>query len=264
MKIESLMSVLAAAHLTYALDGVPDAFSQRGGIMLVGPPENMKTTIAMVLQKYSNSLAVGDLTVRQLVKVRDQISAGKYQTIVLPAFEKIYKRDLSTASNVEGLIQAMVEEGFSHAAFEDQETFVRHAKCLVIGALVEEVYRQLDPAWRRGGFTRRFLWCHFILDDPFLIQRAIHAWKPIEFTDEDLPGIPSSPIPFNVTDKERRQIATIVFSQEGKATPYILAIKILAVLKWRYRHEKDAGAKAWSVFLDFGECLTKRGARLIV
>lgn len=264
MKIESLMNVLAAAHLTYALEGVPEAFSQRGGIMLVGPPENMKTTVAMVLQKYSNALAVGDLTVRQLVKVRDQISAGRYHTIVLPAFEKIYKRDASTASNVEGLIQAMVEEGFGHASFEDQETFVRKAKCLVVGALVEEVYRQLDPAWRKGGFTRRFLWCHFILDDPFLIQRAIHAWKPIKFSDEELPGIPGSPIPFDVTEDERRKIAALVFSQNGKATPYILAIKIFAVLKWSYRREKNPTERAWSVFLDFSESLTMRGARLIL
>lgn len=261
------MNVLAAAHLTYALDGIPDAFSQRGGIMLVGPPENMKTTIAMLLQKYSNAMAVGDLTVRQLVKIRDQISCGRYNTLVLPAFEKIYKRDPATASNVEGFIQAMIEEGFGHAAFEDQESFVRVAKCLVVGALVEEVYRQYDPQWRKGGFTRRFLWSHFILDDPYLIQRSIHAWKPLEFAEKQLPGIPTQRIPFMVTEPERKKIAALVQAQDGKSTPYILAIKILAVLKWRFSNEekeKNRDEKAMSIFLDFAESLTKGGARLII
>src|SRR5215470_12602557 len=107
MKSSSLIQILAAAHLSYAIDSVPDAFSQRGGIMLVGPPENMKTTLATCLEKYSNALVVADMNVKQLVKVRDQISCGRYRTLVLPAFEKLYKRDADTASNVEGHLLAM-------------------------------------------------------------------------------------------------------------------------------------------------------------
>lgn len=263
MKADSFFNVLAAAHLTYALDSIPSAFSQRGGIMLVGPPENMKTTIASCLVKYSNALVVGDLTVKQLVKVRDQISAGRYQTVVFPAFEKLYKRDADTASNVEGLIQAMTEEGFGHASFEDQETFVRYAKCLVVGAMVESVYRNYSVHWRDSGFARRFLWCHFILEDQHAITRAIYNWEPLQLSQGELPGIPSEPIKFDLTEKERRKIALLVSSQVGKSTPLVLAYKIVAVLKWRYAGQRDAASRAMAVFEDFAESLNmKTGAKL--
>lgn len=265
MKTSSLLQVLAAAHLSWRIDGIPEAFSQRGGIMLVGPPENMKTTLASCLTKYTDALVVGDLTVKQLVKIRDQISARKYNTLVFPAFEKLYKRDQDTASNVEGHIQAMTEEGFGHASFEDHETFVRLAKCLVVGAIVEEHYRRMDPKWRRDGFTRRFLWSQFVLDDPDLIRRSIFEWSPLNLSFDELPGIPTSPIAFDVTSNERRHLAALVNEQEGKATPFVLAVKIFNVLKWRYRDLKKPADKAMEIFEDFAESLSRTtGAQLTV
>lgn len=266
MKTSSLLQVLAAAHLSYMVDGVPEAFSQRGGIMLVGPPENLKTTMAACLGKYNNALVVGDLTVKQLVKIRDQISSHRYQTLVFPAFEKLYKRDQDTASNVEGHIQAMTEEGFSHASFEDHETFVRPAKCLVVGACVEEHYRRHDPKWRRDGFTRRFLWSQFVLDDRDLIRRAVLEWQPLKLSMfDDLPGLPSDRVPFDVSQTERRKIAALVSDQEGKSTPFVLSIKIYAMLKWRYRDKKNPAQEAMNIFEDFAESLSRTtGAALTV
>lgn len=258
MKTSSLLQVLAAGHLSCHIDGIPKAFSQRGGIMLVGPPENMKTTMASALEKYTDALVVGDVTVKQLIKIRDQISARKINTLVLPAFEKLYKRDQDTASNVEGHLQAMTEEGFQHASFEDHETFIRPAKCFVVGACVEEHYRMHDPKWRRSGFTRRFLWSHFLLDDPNLIRRSILEWKPLDLSArDDLPGIPSQRIAFDVSREERVRIAKLIHEQEGTSTPFVLSVKILNVLKWRYRDEKNPAKKAMEIFEDFAGSLSK-------
>lgn len=231
--------------------------------MLVGPPENMKTTLASCLAKYNNALVVGDLTVKQLVKIRDQISACKIRTLVFPAFEKLYKRDADTASNVEGLIQAMTEEGMSHASFEDHETFVRRAKCLVVGAVVEEHYRAHDPKWRRDGFTRRFLWSQFVLSDPDVIRRSIYEWDPLKLSFDDLPGLPIDRIQFDVTPQERRKIAALVSDQEGKSTPFILSCKIFCMLKWRYRESKQPARIAMDIFEDFAESLSKENGALL-
>jgi len=231
--------------------------------MLVGPPENMKTTLATCLEKYSNALVVADMNVKQLVKVRDQISCGRYRTLVLPAFEKLYKRDADTASNVEGHLLAMTEEGFGHASFEDHEVFVRTAKCLVVGALVEEHYRRHATRWLRDGFVRRFLWSNFIMDDQDAIKRAICKWEPLALSNgDDLPGLPPGRIPFDVSQKERIKIAGLIGEQEGKSTPYVLSIKTLNVLKWRYRDSSNPGRAAMDIFEDFAQSLGKQGATL--
>lgn len=263
MKASSLLQVLAAAHLSYNIEDVPDAFSQRGGIMLVGPPENLKTTLAQCLSKYNNAMVVGDVNVKQLVKIRDQISQGRWRSMVFPAYEKIYKRDADTASNVEGHILAMTEEGMGHASFEDHDTFVRLAKCFVVGACVEEWYRRNAARWLRDGFTRRFLWCHFILDDPDIIRRAIFEWDPLTLGGkDDLPGIPIDRIKMNVTPAERKRISQLLEGQEGKSTPFVLCNKILTMLKWRYRENHKPEVRAMEVFEDFAQSLSKRGARL--
>ena len=268
MKTSSLIQVLGAAHLTYMLDGVPDSFRNRGGIMLVAPPENFKTVMASCLNHYTNAMVLGDITTQQLAKIRDDISIGKYRTLVFPEFEKLYKREESTAANIEGHIQQLVEEGFGHAAFEDKTSFVRVARCLVVSALVESKYRMVWPHWQASGFARRWLWCHFILNDPALIIKSIRDWKPIRLSgDDDLPGIPVDRIPFEISRKESEWLLKLLGGpQDARASAYILLQKIFAVLKWRYRGEgpKESVARAVEVMKDFGECLNlaKGGARL--
>lgn len=271
LKTSSLIQVLAAGHLTYMLDGVPRDFQNRGGIMLVAPPQNLKTVMASCLRHYTNAMVLGDITTSQLAKIRDEIATGRYQSLVFPEFEKLYKREESTASNVEGHIQQLIEEGFGHAAFEDKSSFVRRAHCFVVAALVESKCRKLWPEWVASGFARRWLWCHFILEDPAIITRAIRDWTPLRLSNEDLPGIPVDRIPFNVTRRESEILMRMV-SRSGadgaQATPYILIQKILAVLKWRYRDlgPQRAASRAMEVMKDFSECLRTEngGARLEV
>lgn len=268
MNMESLIQVLCAAHLTYAIDPVPKAFSQRGGIMLVAPPEQLKTVAVQGLKRYSNALVLGDITTQQMVKLRDEFAQGRYQSLVITEVEKIYKRDQETASNVEGHIQAMVEEGFGHAAFEDKNAFVRVAKAMMIGALAEAKCRRRYPEWKESGFARRFLWCHFMLKNPRALSDAIRDWMPIEFCAEEVPDIPADSIPWiQPTPAEADRLRILIENQDGQTTPYVLMQKILCVLKWRYRAlGPKASKKAMEVIEDFGHSLNKPagGALLVI
>lgn len=266
MQLLNLYRFVSAAHLTHAVDKVPDAFSQCGGVMLVAPPEQMKTTVVKCLSGYGDCLVLSDLNVRQLAKhLRDEISSGRYHTLALTAFEKLYKRDADTAANIEASLSAMMEEGFGHASFEDSRSFVRMAKCLVVGALVESAYRQSYSSWFESGLARRFLWIHFRLRDPMLLTRAIINWEPIQITNGD--GLPTLPfgnkIPWTTTKQELIEIWKLIKDQPGKSTPHILCAKTLSVLKWYFRKSEDPAADAWEVFRDVSAAFRMREGALV-
>lgn len=265
MKIINLYRVISAAHLTYAVDPVPEAFKNRGGLMLVAPPEQMKSTFVGCLTNYGNAMVLSDLNVKMLVsRLRNEVANGEKHTLAFSAFEKLYKRDMDTAANMEGCLSAMMEEGFSHASWEDTRTFVRTARCLIVGALVEATYRQRFPMWIDSGFARRFIWVHFKLKDPFLIARSLVDWNPIVISGGNLPTLPYGPIPFDTTKAERSKLRMLLSSQPGQSTPHNLLIKILCVLKWHMKDTKNPSKEAMDVILDFAESLDIRGGGALV
>lgn len=229
--------------------------------MLVAPPEQMKSTAVKCLDGYGDCLVLSDLNVRQLAKhLRDEISSGRYHTLALTAFEKLYARDADTAANIEASLSAMMEEGFGHASFEDSRSFVRVAKCFVVGALVEDSYRSHFSQWLSSGFARRFLWLHFKLKDPMLLTRSIVNWEPLQIVNgEGLPALPyGNAIPWTTTKEELYEIHKLIKDQPGKSTPHILCAKILSVLKWHFRNSENPGAQAWSVFSDVAPAFKMR------
>ena len=271
MKVSTIYNVLAAAHLTYAVEGVPAAFQQRGGIMLVAPPQQMKSTFINALAEYGNALILSDLNVKTFVTAaRREIANGTKRTIAFTAFEKLYKRDQETASNLEGCLSAIMEEGFTRASWEDSSMFCRTTRALVLGALVEESYRSHYKYWLESGFARRFLWVHFVLLDQEAISKSIVDWNPIQISNGDpLPVLPlSGRIPFDVDRKERAALSSIIRStgQPSIATGHVLLCKILAVLKWHFRSIKrnNPEALARDTVKDFAEGLhlASGGARV--
>lgn len=268
MKLANLYRFMAAAHLTHAVDKVPKAFSQRGGVMLVAPPEQMKSTVVQCLDGYGDCLVLTDLNVKQLVRyLRDEIASGRYNTVAMTAFEKLYARDSDTASNIEASLSAMMEEGFGHASFEDSRSFVRTAKCLIVGALVEATYRSHISQWLESGFARRFVWIHFRLRNPSLITRSIIEWNPISVNNGGA-GLPTLPygtgIPWSTTSSELERLHTFLKEQPGRSTPHILCGKILSVLKWNFRNEKEPSRMAWDVMRDVAESFKIRQGGALV
>lgn len=259
---QSLLEILDAAHLSQY---VTSPYPQRGGIMIVGPPLSLKSTmVESALCEYPNSLILSDINVNTLTQIKDDLASGCYPTIAFPAFEKLYQRNPSTAQNIEGYLMALVEEGFSRASFEDQRMAAIKARTLVIGAMTYSLYQQKYAAWSKSGFLRRFLWCVVKLQDVEKVMEAIHKWEllPLDGINRRTPG--NRNIPYNLEMAESTKVRALMREQPpASSTPYVLLKKIACVLKWKYANSKPE-VNYMKILGDFSESLKKQGANIVL
>ncbi len=260
MKLNTVVEVLTAAHLAYLVTA-PKEFAARGGLMFVAPPGQFKTVITKTLDAWQpQAMVLSDLTIRQLVEMRGEISAGNIRTMGFAEFPKLYSRNQATSLNLEGALHQMADEGFRLANYEDSRLTVRESRAMIVGAMPDSFYTRHWAEWIRTGFARRFLWCHFQLADSEIIIRALRNWEPIRF-GKILYQAPTGSIPFSVSEQESLFIESILrHCKIGvQAIPYILMKKITSVLKWRYSElgKAKAARKAMEIIGDFGPCLSQ-------
>lgn len=235
------MRVACALQYTYMVDS---PFRQRGGLLLVAGPGNMKSTIVeKCVIPFPSALGYGDLTLKQLSVVRSSIANGIYHTLGFFELEKIYARNVSVAMNFEGVIKAMVEEGFSHFAFEDKRCWVPVARCYVIASVLDSLYRMHFERWVENGFLRRFLQLKYNLSPKArdIIKNAHHEGELIPLPP--MFPIATSEIKFDVTRAESELLAQIIGSDDMVFTPLNLLRKGLCVLKWVAREEGKAARR---------------------
>lgn len=257
-----LLEFLDAAHLTQYVES---PYKQRGGIMIVGPPNTMKSTfIEMALSEYPNRLILSDVNVNTLTQIKDDLANGTYPTIAFPAFEKLYQRNPATSANIEGHLMALVEEGFSRASFEDQRMAAIKARSLVIGAIPYAFYQANYSRWAKSGFLRRFLWVVIRLKDPEKIMDAIHKWELIPF-EGITHRIPSGrTIKYAMDAEESAQLRSFITEQPpGNSTPYVLLKKIACALKWKYSTTKNPG-RYREVLKGMSGALSRDGAEVVL
>jgi len=261
MKASSLCEVIVAAHLSYYVDSVE--FPERGGLMLISPPGNMKSTfIKVCLDPYSPKAQVlSDLNVETIGRMKNHIASGQITTLALPALEKIYERNPQTAKNVEGHIKGFVDEGFAGMSFSDHRMLGQIlARCLVVGGVVHTVYEKRFTEWEDNGFARRFLWSSFQLTRPEVLTEAVHNWQRIEFHSR-VPMAPSGKIKMSVTKEESTELRRMLEQQNCAVTAFSLIKKILSVLKWKYNDRSDQKLPM-IILRDFGTSLGRRMAQL--
>jgi len=254
MKASTLLEIMIAAHLSAFVDGTE--FPERGGIMLIAPPGQMKSTlIKNAMAAYGpQALVLSDINVETLNRLKSSIVRGHVRTLALPAFEKIYERNPQTSSNIEGHLKAMVDEGFSLASFEDSRMLGQsEARCLVIGGMVDNCYKRHFSAWKENGLVRRFIWSFFKLEDDSVLTKAIHEWKRLEL-EVRAPFHPAKQIKMNVTEQESNELRKYMVHQDTEATPYALMKKILAVLKWKFNRAEDI-KQPMNIMKDFSTSL---------
>jgi len=261
MKAESLLQVLCAAHFAYKVR--PDPFNRRGGIMLVAPAGHGKTTL---LSKMSTELPkmldISDLTTRQVSSLRSRILEGKYCTLILDELEKLYQRKDATAQNVEGAIQAIIEQGFQDVPGERPEIMGMPAQALVIANCTEEFFSRQLRRWSTA-FIRRWLICQYRLKDPDMFADAIERWKLRELKDGMLFVIPSETIPYSLTIYESRRIRKwLMMNNQDEKTPYQLLQRIACVLRWKCRKLGRKRDTTFEILEDFSQCLQKHGTSL--
>ena len=260
MRPVTLIEILDAAHLTAFVDA---PFKQRGGIMLVGPPETLRTTcIELALEEHPSALVISDLNMNSLTGLKDDFTSGKLSTIGFLDYQKIYERHASTASNIEGTLRQLMEEGFSKTSHDDPTTPATKARTFVVAAVVEQFFKEHHRSWRQSGFLRRWLVCLFTMSN---LSRnkligSIHDWKRLEFD-----GIrrisPTTPIPYNLEEKESRFLLNLIKDQSSQATPYVLLKKIYCVLKWKYKKEPE---RPLEIIRDFAPSLTREGTNIVI
>jgi hypothetical protein len=262
MNAADLLEIMCAAHLGNMVEG---PFQDRGGVMLVGPPGVLKTTFVNVIdQQYHDAISLSDVNVKALIQLRDQISSGKINTLVLPELAKIYERNDSTAKNVEGTLRALVSEGFQAASFEDSRINRLTARAMVIAALTPPTVDAHFTGWEESGFNRRFLWCLIRLADPLALEKAAVSWQRINFRMAHVPLVPlGSTIPNKTTQRERQRCAALVKYQPGgdHAVQLQVLIRILAVLRWWYA-ESGQPRNAMDTIERFAPALGRTGVSL--
>src|ERR1700674_2410733 len=132
VKVSTYIEFLWAAAMSYRVES---AFHDRGGIMMVAPPASLKTAILSAIEQ--NSIGVmgcSDITLKTLTAARDLIAAKKIHTLMFYDFQKIYERKADTAAATIGTLRALMCEGFTSAAFEQQNIVQLKARAMVIAA----------------------------------------------------------------------------------------------------------------------------------
>src|SRR6266571_2390627 len=116
IKIDSFLECICATHLSSLVDS---PFKSRGGLMIVGPPGVLKSTMVKILEEYHDTTTASDMNNVTLSSLREGMAAGVLRTLMIPELRKLYQHHPSTSSNMEGTLQAMADEGFSQPSFRD-------------------------------------------------------------------------------------------------------------------------------------------------
>jgi hypothetical protein len=257
MTYSSLIEIVAAVHLSRY---VVSPFPNRGGLILVAPAGQLKSTALEVLDSYPDAKIVSDLNVQSLIKLRDDMIAGEVQTLAFPDFEKLYKRHGAVASNVEGILMALVEEGFRKASFQDQRMVAIPARCAVVGAMTLKFYESMITQWADNGFARRFLIAHYRVSNPWKLEDAIKRWQRHELDGSFVSSRPiNQEIRYSITPRIEAVIDRSLKHQRSRLTPRITLAKIASVLAWKFPKEPKRVA---AIMNDFAACLGPNGGTL--
>lgn len=259
MRVSSLIEIIDAAADTKYVNG---PFEERGGIMIVGPPGSFKTTITeCALESHSDSIICSDLNVQQWLQIKDDFVSRRYTVLGFPEFEKLYQRHPATASNLEGIIKALISEGFGTGPNGDPRMPRLKARGIVIGGITNDCFERHYNDWQKNGFLRRFLWFLVSVKNPDIIVEAIRKWELIDFGRITVRPA-SKNIDVKISLKRSELIERILKSQPGlQGTGYVLMKKIVAVLEWKYA---KTPSKVDDLLNDISNSLGKHGDELII
>jgi hypothetical protein len=252
MKISTFLEVLWAATLTHR---VRSRFASRGGLFLVSPPGQLKTSLLSCFEDYYGVLGYSDLTTTSLVQARDLIASNKAHTIVLYDLQKLYERRPDTAANIEGNLRSIMDEGFTTANYENvsKNAITSKARALVMAACTNRFYQNKLASWEVTGMARRVMFCVYKLRRPEKIQQAIMQDRPIELV---MNGV-SVPVNLEISgeiSKTDENLLRKIMQRQPEDVPMILMRKILCVLKWKYKRMRKPDS-SHRILTEFSECL---------
>ena len=230
--------------------------------MFVAPPGHLKTTAIEIVEQFPHARVISNLTVKALNIMRQDFLSGNLKTMAFSDYENIYRRHASVAGNIEGVLMGLVEEGFRNPAFSDQRISVQPARCAILAAISIKAYEERISGWLDSGFARRFLWAKYYADDKVLkqLEQSIIIWKRMALSNGSFTlQVPLQPIKVTITEEQSKKILWQLRFQADTRTPFILAKKIVSVLLWKHKNKPE---RAWEIWNDFSEALSKDGTSL--
>lgn len=257
MKFNSLIEVVAAVHLAPKVSG--EMSDERGGLMLVAPPGQLKTTAIEYLDIFPKTKLVSNVTTHALTQLRADFLSEEIITMGFPDYDMIYKRHGSVASQIEGTLMGLMGEGFRNPAFSDQRVNVTKARCTIVSGITIKCYEKNISEWIDSGFARRFLWSRYVLKNPDVLEEAISKWKKYNLNGDFIMRIPKTLIPYSLSEDEAKKVLYQLRHQVDRKLPYITAQRIISVLVWK--HGKVPGWKIWN---DFAPSLGKEGCQIVL
>jgi hypothetical protein len=263
VRAETILEAICALHLASYVQGPTGEY---GGLMVIGPPGQLKTTLLDVLdQNYHNAFSPSNLNTTTLLKLQGQFHNGSMRSLVLPDVQAMYAGDPRTAARLEQALMQLAGEGNRGASWQDARFQRFKSRCAIFGAMTQKLYEQMANRWEESGFLRRFLWASVSLKDPEVLMNAIEQWQRAEIGGISVPVIPANnTIPDLLTTDERRQIRVWLKHQP---TPHEIQFSLMcratSALRWHY---KTRGIKvdAMETMREFAETLQKDAAHVEV
>ena len=261
--VESMLEAICAIHMASYVDS---PVKDRGGLMLIGPPGVLKTSLLDVVgDNYHNAISASNLNTTTLLKMQQEFHAGTMRTLILPDVQAIYAGDPRTAGRLEQALMQLAGEGNRGASWQDSRHQRFKSRCTIFGAITIKHYEKMAENWEASGFLRRFLWSAYSLADPDILMDAIEKWTRADIGSIRVPALPANhSIPDSLSDDERRQIRSWLKHQPGPhEIQFALLCRATSALRWHYANRRIK-KNAIETMREFARTLSKDAALLRV
>lgn len=134
-----------------------DARPKPASIILVGPPGSMKTELLMRFYGHHNPTLPlrSDVTVRGLWSLLLRADKGRATHVLLPEFNKVFQRKLSTAMLCLGTFTEAMDEGVFDSEVGPMKWSFKGARLGILGAMTGRTMRRRREILYEMGFLDR-------------------------------------------------------------------------------------------------------------
>ena len=264
ISVNTLVEGICAIHLA---SYVAAPYKDRGGLMLVGPPGVLKTTLLDVLDdNYHNALSISNAFMGTMAKLQSAFYNGQIRSLCFPDLQSIYAGDPRTSARIEQMMMQLAGEATRTIGGGEDSRFAKFkGYCTIFACMTDTFYAGHANKWEGSGFLRRFLWSSYTLDDPEILMRAITQWTRADLGSYRIPEIPTNVyIKDTLSISERKEVYTWLRHQP---VPHEIQLQVMCkavcALRWHYSqtgYKKDA----MLTMHEFAETLQRDAALLVI
>jgi hypothetical protein len=264
IKVNDYIEGICAIHLS---SYVGSPYKDRGGLMIVGPPGVLKTTLVDVLDdNYHNALSISNSYMSTMRNLMSSFFNGQVRSLCFPDLQSVYAGDPRTSGRIEQMMMQLSGEA-TRTIGGDQDA--RYAKfkgyCTIFACMTDKFYTDHANKWENSGFHRRFLWSTYTLHDPDILIRAIMQWTRASLGSTIVPQLPASGLIMDcVSTDERQEIYRWIRHQPiPHEIQFQVLCKSVSALRWHY-HEHGIKKDAMETMHAFAETLQRDAALMII